>query len=226
MSGLEAADVKQTAIRLTAIRSVGETPGEDGFNAIPRSRLTESEDAVSGLTSPEVGGTTRRWRRGSSSTGRSRCRKRSVSAASSTAGRRRRIIPRSSWIACSKSTSTASSSTGRARGRWAFVQFGRKGVPLSASYEPLNIRVFLFRFLPLQDGDVIELCQVSDIRAGGVPKVRQCSVASMIATTQCWDFLKSRANLPRRNLPIKLVKKKKRKEIKENRKKEEDIDIL
>ncbi len=29
--------------------------------------------------------------------------------------------------------------------------------------------------LLVQEGDVIELCQVSDIRAGGLPKVRQNS---------------------------------------------------
>jgi len=33
--------------------------------------------------------------------------------------------------------------------------------------------IIIFYLSSLQDGDVIELCQVSDIRAGGVPKVKQ-----------------------------------------------------
>lgn len=56
------------------------------------------------------------WRSGSSSTGRSRCRKCSRMGASSTGGPRRRITTNLSQTACSRWTSTASSSTGRARG--------------------------------------------------------------------------------------------------------------
>lgn len=41
------------------------------------------------------------------------------------------------------------------------------------STSPEYTRLFLSCFSSLQDGDVLELCQVSDIRAGGVPKVKQ-----------------------------------------------------
>lgn len=37
----------------------------------------------------------------------------------------------------------------------------------------------MVKFSLLQDGDVIELCQVSDVRSGGVPKViKSISLAS------------------------------------------------
>lgn len=47
-----------------------------------------------------------------------------------------------------------------------------KGNGVTILTSPKYTHVFLFRFLSSQDGDVIELCQVSDIRAGGVPKVK------------------------------------------------------
>lgn len=51
----------------------------------------------------------------------------------------------------------------------------------------LNTRLFLSCLSYLQDGDVIELCQVSDIRAGGIPKVKQLFYCSkMIA----FEFVK------------------------------------
>lgn len=34
--------------------------------------------------------------------------------------------------------------------------------------------------MSVQEGDVIELCQVSDIRAGGVPKVSGCQYYAII----------------------------------------------
>ena len=61
--------------------------------------------------------TSKRWRRDSSSIGRSRCRSHSESDVLLIDGQKRRIILRSSWTVCLRSTSMASSSTGRARAR-------------------------------------------------------------------------------------------------------------
>lgn len=145
------------------------------------SLLTEPENAVSRLTLPEIGGTPRRWRRSSSSTGRSRCRKHSVSAASSIVGRKRKITLKSSWIACSRSTNMVSLFIGRARERWAFLSpfildKRERSVPEifgDLLYFWINTFILILSLSPPQDGDVIELCQVSDTRAGGVPKVQE-----------------------------------------------------